>query len=71
MVVRLIRLRFKHLHRTFFLSRSSGILDEQNVSILNDSFVSCAPNLGRLALCGEPPRLHPSRETLELTQDLR
>ena len=46
-------LRFKHLDLTFSPFNLSGILDEGEVSTLNDFFVTCAPTLEHLTLCGE------------------
>ena len=51
--LRHLPLCFKHLYLTFYLSGPPGVLDERNISILNDFFVTCAPTLEHLTLCGE------------------
>jgi hypothetical protein len=46
-------LRFKCLYLAFYLLNLAQDLDEQNASILNDFFVTCAPTLEHLTLRGE------------------
>ena len=51
----LLPLRFKHLYLTFTLFNRRGALVEKNIHILNDFFITCAPTLEHLALCGKFP----------------
>ena len=55
--LRFLPLRFKRLHLTFLLLNQWGAPLEQNVSILNEFFVACAPTLECLTLYGESPPL--------------
>lgn len=53
--LRFFPLHFQHLYLTFFLVNNSWeIPPERNISVLNDFFVTCAPTLEHLTLCGEP-----------------
>jgi len=57
--LRFLPLRFRHLYITFHLLNSWRAPVEQSISKLNDLFITCAPTLEHLTICGESPSSHP------------
>jgi len=69
--LRFLPLRFRRLDLTFYLLNSWRVPAEQSISKLNDLFITCAPTLEHLTICGESSSSRSIAEILMPTQDLR